>query len=147
MDRGAWQATVHGVARVGHDLATKERERISSVTACCCCRDGWNSHCVTVPKSKEWTASQLNTSSPRQEHPECNCQCPRVLRFLQPSGTCNSVTIPAVLEESAYFPLDVFPVSSAHVTQIWKCVHLGSPFSLFALSFDSRNSLKITDGN
>ena len=26
MDRGVWQATVHGVARVGHDLATKERE-------------------------------------------------------------------------------------------------------------------------
>ena len=26
MDRGAWQATVHGVARVGHNLATKERE-------------------------------------------------------------------------------------------------------------------------
>ena len=24
MYRGAWQATVHGVARVGHDLATKE---------------------------------------------------------------------------------------------------------------------------
>ena len=23
MNRGAWQATVHGVARVGHDLATK----------------------------------------------------------------------------------------------------------------------------
>ena len=23
MDKGAWQATVHGVARVGHDLATK----------------------------------------------------------------------------------------------------------------------------
>ena len=23
MDRGAWQATVHGVARVGHDLSTK----------------------------------------------------------------------------------------------------------------------------
>ena len=23
MDRGAWQATVHGVARVGHNLATK----------------------------------------------------------------------------------------------------------------------------
>ena len=23
MDRGAWQATVRGVARVGHDLATK----------------------------------------------------------------------------------------------------------------------------
>ena len=26
MDRGAWRATVHEVARVGHDLATKERE-------------------------------------------------------------------------------------------------------------------------
>ena len=23
MDRGAWQAILHGVARVGHDLATK----------------------------------------------------------------------------------------------------------------------------
>ena len=23
MDRGAWQATVHGVTRVGHDLETK----------------------------------------------------------------------------------------------------------------------------
>ena len=29
MDRGAWQATVHGVARVRQDLATKERERFS----------------------------------------------------------------------------------------------------------------------
>ena len=26
MDRGAWQATVHGVARVRHTLATRERE-------------------------------------------------------------------------------------------------------------------------
>ena len=26
MDRGAWQVTADGVARVGHDLATKERE-------------------------------------------------------------------------------------------------------------------------
>ena len=24
MDRGAWQATVHGIARVGHDFATKQ---------------------------------------------------------------------------------------------------------------------------
>ena len=27
MDGGAWKATVYGVARVGHDLVTKERER------------------------------------------------------------------------------------------------------------------------
>ena len=26
MDRGAWQATVHRVASVGHDLATKSHE-------------------------------------------------------------------------------------------------------------------------
>ena len=29
MDRGAWQAIVHGVTRVGHDLATKEREKVT----------------------------------------------------------------------------------------------------------------------
>ena len=29
MDRGAWQAIVYGVARVRHDLVTKESERIS----------------------------------------------------------------------------------------------------------------------
>ena len=26
MDRGAWLATVHGVARVGHDLASKQQQ-------------------------------------------------------------------------------------------------------------------------
>ena len=28
MDRGAWQATVHGVARVRHDLVTKHKRQI-----------------------------------------------------------------------------------------------------------------------
>ena len=27
MDRGAWQATVHGVARVGHDLVKKKFQK------------------------------------------------------------------------------------------------------------------------
>ena len=27
MDRGAWWATVHGLQRVGHDLATKEQQQ------------------------------------------------------------------------------------------------------------------------
>ena len=27
MDRGAWQATVHGHKRVGHDLATKQQQQ------------------------------------------------------------------------------------------------------------------------
>jgi len=29
MDRGAWWATVHGVARIGHDLVTKPPSRLS----------------------------------------------------------------------------------------------------------------------
>ena len=33
MDRGAWQATVHGVTRVGHDLAAKEREEKQALHA------------------------------------------------------------------------------------------------------------------
>ena len=33
MDGGPWQAIVHGVARVRHDLVTKERERISCLVA------------------------------------------------------------------------------------------------------------------
>ena len=28
-DRRAWQAIAHGVTRVGHDLATKERDNVS----------------------------------------------------------------------------------------------------------------------
>ena len=31
MNRGAWQATVHGVARVGHDLATKQPPNITEL--------------------------------------------------------------------------------------------------------------------
>ena len=27
MDRGDWQATVHGITRVGHDLATKQQQQ------------------------------------------------------------------------------------------------------------------------
>jgi len=30
MDRGAWQATVHEIARIRHDLATKPPPQISS---------------------------------------------------------------------------------------------------------------------
>ena len=29
MDRGGWQATVHGVASVGHDFATRESAAVS----------------------------------------------------------------------------------------------------------------------
>ena len=32
MDRGAWRATIHGVARVRHDLAIKQQNGIQSQT-------------------------------------------------------------------------------------------------------------------
>ena len=31
MDRGAWRATVHGVTRVGHDLAAEPPPRLLSL--------------------------------------------------------------------------------------------------------------------
>ena len=36
MDRGAWQATVHGVTRVGHDLAAKLLLLHVCVCVCVC---------------------------------------------------------------------------------------------------------------
>ena len=35
MDRGAWRATVHGLARVGHDLVTKSAKRLDMVGVVC----------------------------------------------------------------------------------------------------------------
>ena len=32
LDRGGWRATIHGVARAGHDLVTKEKERKTDPT-------------------------------------------------------------------------------------------------------------------
>ena len=37
MNRGAWQVTVHGIARVGHDLATKQQYK--SLLLCYTCND------------------------------------------------------------------------------------------------------------
>ena len=31
MDRGVWQATVHGIARVRHDLATKPLPHVACI--------------------------------------------------------------------------------------------------------------------
>ena len=35
MDRGAWRATVHGVTRVGHDLAAKPAKTLDVVGVVC----------------------------------------------------------------------------------------------------------------
>jgi len=60
MDRGAWQATVHGTARVGHDLATKPPPHQTDI----------------IPKEQVTESNQLNlgqefmlvtsTASPQQ---------------------------------------------------------------------------------
>ena len=36
MDRGAWQATVHGIVRVGHNLVSKPPPLITILHACVC---------------------------------------------------------------------------------------------------------------
>ena len=41
MDRGAWRATVYGVARVGHDLATKPPQNPHIVLYPVFCGDGY----------------------------------------------------------------------------------------------------------
>ena len=37
MDRGAWQATVHGVQRLRHDLATKQQQYTYVYVCVCVC--------------------------------------------------------------------------------------------------------------
>ena len=44
MDRGVWWATVHGVARVGHDLVTKPTPTLSSFIAVC--KVSSDNHCA-----------------------------------------------------------------------------------------------------
>ena len=64
MDRVAWQATVHGVTRVGRNLATKERERERSIfcsndpTLCGLPDEGW--------EKGEWLNMELMIPSPTQ---------------------------------------------------------------------------------
>ena len=45
MHRGAWQATVHGIPRVKHNLATKEREGWWGISSFVLCRDT----CLKMP--------------------------------------------------------------------------------------------------
>ena len=44
MNRGAWQATIHGVTRVGHDLATKPQTPLYIFYACICIEKICNFH-------------------------------------------------------------------------------------------------------
>ena len=37
MDRGAWQAPVHKVTRVGHDLTSSQQQKLVGEDLCVCC--------------------------------------------------------------------------------------------------------------
>ena len=83
-DRGAWQATVYGVARVGHDLATKPPQppRVCSVThlgpTFCNHMDyspaGFSVHGIFQVRILEWAAISFSreSSQPRDRtHISC----------------------------------------------------------------------------
>ena len=53
MDRGAWRATVHGDARVGHDLATEQQQGLL-------CSTGSSVQCfATIHMGKEADKERL----------------------------------------------------------------------------------------
>ena len=66
MDRGAWQATVHGVARVGHDLVTKPPLPVplgftgGSVVKICACQAG---EVGSIPGQEDPLEKQMATHS------------------------------------------------------------------------------------
>ena len=60
MDRGSWQATVHGVTRVGHNLAAKQQWKAEIIysTACVCHQalttTTWATFVICTPPKKQW---------------------------------------------------------------------------------------------
>ena len=86
MDRGAWRATVHGTARVGHELATKsktvlkrklmlkkrERERENQTLLGlleCCFSPCWEHHSLTTSPDEEPGATLDPEQSSRNSVP------------------------------------------------------------------------------
>ena len=61
MDRGAWQATVHGVSRVGHDLATRERENTKFSLSYP--KPALPQSCPSIPVAQARTPAALDTPS------------------------------------------------------------------------------------
>ena len=69
MDRGAWQAIVHGVARVGHNLATKPPPPLPKLGLRSNYREGTQHH----PSTEKWIQDLLsmaphNRARPRFPH-------------------------------------------------------------------------------
>ena len=80
MDRGAWQLTVHGVARIGHDLETKQQQHYmlqvynmkAKVTQSCltlCDLMDYTVHGILQARRLEWVAFPFSrgSSQPRDQ--------------------------------------------------------------------------------
>ena len=86
MDRGAWQAAVHAITRVGHDRATKERGRVKAIVfpvVMCGC-ESWSIKKAEQPRIDAfelwcwrrlfqvlWTARRSHQSILKEIRPEC----------------------------------------------------------------------------
>ena len=97
MDRGAWQAAVPGVTRVGHDLSTKERDGLSCSEVCGIFPDQGSK-----PSLLHWKADSLPMS--HQGSPclgYCN-SLTRVLQFLISAlpNSLDNLTCKCVLSRS-----------------------------------------------
>ena len=80
MDRGAWQLTVHGVARIGHDLETKQQQQYmlqvynmkAKITQSCltlCNPMDYTVHRILQARILEWVAFPFSrgSSQPRDQ--------------------------------------------------------------------------------
>ena len=73
-DRGAWRATVHGVTRVGHDLATKPPTTTK----------GWNN----VNKRKHWDEGSLGSRNNMYEVLELDESLVGLMEPEKAQGSC-----------------------------------------------------------
>ena len=77
MDRGAWQLTVHGVARIGHDLEIKQQQQYmlqvynmkAKITQSCltlCNPMDYTVHGILQARILEWVAFPFSRGSSQQ---------------------------------------------------------------------------------
>ena len=66
MDRGAWQATVHGVTRVGHNLAAAAAKSLQSCPTLCDPIDGsppdFPAPGILQARTLEWVAISFSNA-------------------------------------------------------------------------------------
>ena len=87
MDRGAWRATVHGVAKSWTQVSTVEREgwicsqtRVGIYLLCSTttCRENLRRWCIRGTKHHAWplgSAGQMSGAAPAPQSPTCATSC------------------------------------------------------------------------